>query len=729
MSAFDRLTPFIQEFIFDHRWNELRDVQAQAIDAVLDTDGHVLITSGTASGKTEAAFFPILTALTEAPSASFGVMYIGPLKALINDQFERISDLIRQAELPICAWHGDRSAAEKNQAVREPRGILQITPESLEALLMKRAGDARRMFSDLRFVVIDELHAFMGTDRGLQLQCQLARLERLVGHGVRRVGLSATIQNPEAAGQWLAAGSELGTAIVNSATGGRQLNLSLRHDAFPLTEAGEAAAERRAARMDYLYREVSRQKCLVFTNSRMEAESVAMALGELAEQRGEANIYRVHHGSISANLREETESALRSDDKPAVVVATKTLELGIDLGGLDKVVQLGAPGSCSGFVQRLGRAGRRGTPAVMRFLTTHEPDPARPFETLPWALLQNIAVIQLYLEERWVEHFESKRCPYSLLFHQTLSHLMGGESTGRELARAVLTLPPFRAVDPMDYRTLLDHMLASDMIEKTESGTLIPGLKGERLAGGYQFYSVFAERDGWRVLHQLRLLGEIDEAPEPGQNILLAGRAWRVDEIDLERRCVHVYPSAGSAKRQWSGGGAGMDDHVVSRMRRLLRADEDFPYLLSGARQALNEARKTARACRLDGVYTPVDEERFLLHPWLGSRKLATLDFLLTGPLKERLGMRSLRSAGPLGFTVAAGLEPDRWLRALLRELSALREEDVIGYAPGDPQDRYDAYVPPCLRQKAYVYDRMDIPGVKRWGEALTERMRKRDGQ
>ena len=725
MSAFERLAPFIQQFIYDHRWDELRDVQAQAISAVLDTDGHVLITSGTASGKTEAAFFPILTALTQRPPASFGVMYIGPLKALINDQFERISSLIGEAELPIRAWHGDRSQAEKAQAVREPRGILQITPESLEGLLMKHRRDAKRMFADLRFVVIDELHAFMGTDRGLQLQCQLVRLERLVGHSVRRVGLSATIQNPEAAGQWLAVGSALGTAIVNSAVGGRQLNLSLRHDAFP---AGSSDAEKdvqRSERIAYLYKEVSRQKCLIFANSRIEAENIATSLRELALTRDEPDIYRVHHGSISAELREETEAALRSGDQPAVVAATKTLELGIDLGGLDKVVQLGAPGSSSGFVQRLGRAGRRGTPAVMRFLTTHEPDPAKLFETLPWALLQNIAVIQLYLEERWVEHFESKRCPFSLLFHQTLAHLMAGEQTGRELAQAILTLPPFRGVDPLDYRKLLDHMLANDLLERTEAGTLIPGLASEPLTGSYRFYSVFSERDGWRVMHGQQLLGEIDEMPRTGQKIRLAGRVWHVDQLDKARRCAYVSPSFGEAKRQWLGGAASIDDYVVRRMRLLLRSEDMYPYMLPGARFALNDARKAVRDNRLDGLWSMAEKGRFLFHPWLGTRKLTTLHFLFTGPLREKLAIRGVDEAGPLGLHIASDMQPKAWVEALLRELPKLREADLLPHASDLPEDRYDPYIPPELRRKACVCDRMDLAGVQKWAADYAEHLRK----
>ncbi len=264
-NPFFRLAPFIQEYIWRHNWDELRDVQVRAIDAILDTPGHVLISAGTASGKTEAAFFPMLTLLSEQRPESFGILYIGPLKALINDQFERISDLLDASGFPIFAWHGDRAQAEKNRAVTRPCGVLQITPEALEGLLMNHAGDA--------------------------------------------------------------------------------------------------------VLYDYLYRESKNTKCLIFADGRSETERVVLELSGRANSNGEPDIFRVHHGSVSAASRTESERALRDSDGPNVVAATSTLELGIDIGGLDRVIQLGAPWSCSSFVQRLGRVGRRGTAAVMLFAT------------------------------------------------------------------------------------------------------------------------------------------------------------------------------------------------------------------------------------------------------------------------------------------------------------------------------------------------------------------------
>ena len=224
-SAFERYAPFIQEYIYRKKWTELREVQVEACEAIMDTDNHVIIASGTASGKTEAAFFPILTLLEEKPASSIGVMYIGPLKALINDQFERLDELLREHDIPVWPWHGDISPSVKKKALKTAQGILQITPESLEAMLMRHPGDAGRLFSDLRFIVIDEIHALMGEDRGLQLLCLLSRLEKLTGCSPRRIGLSATLNDYQPAMNYLSSGSIAETIAVGIHSHKRTISL------------------------------------------------------------------------------------------------------------------------------------------------------------------------------------------------------------------------------------------------------------------------------------------------------------------------------------------------------------------------------------------------------------------------------------------------------------------------------------------------------------------------
>ena len=353
MSTFSRYAPFIQEYIYRNRWDDLRTVQNEACTLLMDTEDHVIIASGTASGKTEAAFFPVLTLLCENPSASVSVLYISPLRALINDQFERLDLLLKDSHIPVRAWHGESSRSARAAALACPEGIIQITPESLEALLTDHPEQAAVLFSDLRFVMIDELHAMAGTDRGLQLQCLLTRLERISGCLPRRIGLSATLQDYAQAARWLGAGSGRKVSCAGLTGSSRKLSLAL--------EVFQDDAEK----WDFLYRQVYRRKCLIFTNSRNGAEEAVHRLREIAADRGDPDIFHLHHGSLSKELRRETELAMKNSSGPVVTAATMTLELGIDIGDLDCIVQIGPPVSVSGFVQRLGRSGRRsGQPAL-----------------------------------------------------------------------------------------------------------------------------------------------------------------------------------------------------------------------------------------------------------------------------------------------------------------------------------------------------------------------------
>ena len=417
-SAFERYAPFIQEYIFRKKWKDLREVQVEACEEILDTDHHLIIASGTASGKTEAAFFPVLTVLDQNPSKSIGVVYIGLLKALINDQFRRLNDLLEEVDLPVWSWHGDVSSSQKKKALKEARGVLQITPESLEALVMRHPEDAKRLFSDLRFIIIDEIHALMGQDRGLQVLCLINRLEKLTGCKPRRIGLSATLNDYEPATRFLAAGSDVIATAVGISAQKRRLSLCIENFDIPQDECSAKSAL--AEYNSFLYDACHKQKCLIFTNSRANAEKTIGDLKKEAEKRGEPDVFYVHHGSISASLRQEAEEALKENDGPTVAAATLTLELGIDIGDLDSTFQIGAPFTCSSFVQRLGRSGRRTGKSKMLFINLNEQEEsADPLDAMPWDLLRSIAIIRLYLDKRWVEPFETKKKPYSLLAHQS----------------------------------------------------------------------------------------------------------------------------------------------------------------------------------------------------------------------------------------------------------------------------------------------------------------------
>lgn len=713
---FHRLAPFIQEYIYKKRWDTLKEAQVGACRVLFDSPNHLLIASGTASGKTEAAFFPALTELYERPSASVGILYIGPLKALINDQFERLNDMLREAGIPVRHWHGDVSQAEKAKLLKRPSGVLQITPESLEGLLMNKPNAIPALFHDLRYVVIDEVHAFMGADRGIQVLSQLARVERMAGCQPRRIGLSATLGDYDAACEWLGAGTPHAVEVV-APRSGRKLRLNVEHFSFPAAhdeEQTEHAANARKAYYDYIYDHTRLKKALIFTNSRSDAELTTLELRRVAARRQERDVFHVHHGSISAMLREEAEAALRVGRGPAVAAATVTLELGIDLGELERVVQLGAPYSCSSFVQRLGRSGRRGDAvSEMLFAIPEEEDeeaqlPAR----MPWTLLRAIAVIELYVRDKWIEPLALRKKPIGLLYHQTMSILKGmGEATPAELAREVLTLPPFRNFDAEEYKLFLRYLLQTDHVQRTEEGTLLIGLTGEKVVNHFRFYAVFKDDEEHAVYNGSEELGSITTVPPPGYCFSLAGKLWKVVEVDAKHKAVYVKPARGKVDTLWLGAGGDVHTSVMAKMRDILAGHEIYPYLAPGAVKRLERARRLARESGLlRQCVIPAGGDSYFILPWVGTKPFRTLERILKHRLAERLALRSIVPMEPYYMVVSGHADAPALLDQLRAELNNGTDlMNLLGPEEAPYLGKYDEFVAPELVRKAFAVDGLEL--------------------
>ena len=728
--AFKQLAPFIQNHIYRHGWERLHAFQTQAISSILGAPRHVLICSATASGKTEAALLPIITALQADPPQSIGALYIGPLKALINDQFLRLHDLLEDSGIPLQSWHGDVSASKKQRFAKNARGILQITPESLEAMLMRRHHDLARLFGDLRFVVIDEAHAFLGSDRGRQVICQLERLEAVASQPVRRIGLSATIGEPALAMDWLRGTSSLPVHKIDSAQT-PQMELALEYfllpppkdeDAEPapwqppLDDAGLTSllvpAEVFYAHMHRLTQRA--RKTLIFSNSRGGTEAIGLQLREISSRQRLPDFYHVHHGNVSAPLREAAESAMRAPDTPACVAATVTLELGIDLGQLDQVLQVNATHSVSSFVQRLGRSGRRqGTPARMFFYCTQEDRPARHIGAeMPWNLLQTIAIIQLYIEERWIEPPQIPRLPFSLLYHQTMSIVYGHQAlTPPQLARRVLGLSAFQHVSAAQFRDLLRHLLAIDHLQQVEEERLIIGYSAEKIVNHYTFFAVFKDETVWRVRDKSREIGTIPSPPPVDSTLLLAGYVWRVLQVDFEQRIVEVARASGRRGVPWLGEGVDIHTRVLRRMRQLLLSDSQHKYMYERAVKRLGLAREAAqRAGMAQSSLLPLTPDSWLLLPWCGTRQFVTLEVMLRGA-----GLAVNGESAPYYLEIKDC--PD--LAALVDALRSLCEnppsaENLAADLPemGLEREKFDQFVPAPLLREAYASDHLDVDGA-----------------
>ncbi|MDR1193532.1 MAG: DEAD/DEAH box helicase [Peptococcaceae bacterium] len=728
MDVFDRLAPFIQDFIYQNKWEALRGIQVAACEVILDSDDNLLLSSGTASGKTEAAFLPVLTELHNKPSASVGVMYISPLKALINDQFNRLGQMLLDSDIPVTKWHGDASMTQKSKLVKNPRGLLQITPESLESLISNKRGACLSLFADLRFVVIDEVHYFMRDIRGLQLLCVLERLSRLTGVKPRRIGLSATLGDLSLAQAWLSAGT--GRACAAPAAAAEKKRIGLHIERFvnyaeerDLVEkdSGGGAVSVNAGdfgdleHYEYLFKHTLDKKTIIFTNSREETELVMARLRDVALKNKAPDVYRVHHGNVSALLRESAEDEMRSADEKIVTGATVTLELGIDIGSLDQAVQIGAPLNVSSFAQRLGRCGRRGQ--IPRLLFTfvesvkiNSDDPLGPIN---WDFLRTIAILELYLKDHWLEPIPPQRHAYNLLYHQTMSCLKSnGEMSPAGLATAVLSLSCFQNISQADYHRLLSHLISANQLQRTERDGLIIGREGEKVVNSYKFLTVFLTPEYLLVKDENRAIGTVDKVYPVGVRFALAGLTWETVAVNEKSKVIFVKQVPGIAVVDWNVDfTAELHTVLVRKIRSVLREDGAYPYLSQRCGPRLAEIQYIARGSGiLDNLVTPLSHRKYAVFPWVGTRQLMTLNYLL-----RRRGVKSklpwitclyleviFEGTGEeLAGVVADSLsgEPD------LYDLPLPDKVQIAG--------KYNEFVPPDLLRKQFIEDYLDFDGLR----------------
>ncbi|MCL1914324.1 MAG: DEAD/DEAH box helicase [Eubacteriaceae bacterium] len=725
--VFFRLAPFIQDFIWQNNWEELRGIQVAACQVIFDTDDNLLLSTGTASGKTEAAFLPILTDLYNNPSRSVGVMYISPLKALINDQFVRLEQLLIDSGIAVTKWHGDASQSKKDKLVKNPQGLLQITPESLESLVSNKRGACLSLFSDLRYVIIDEVHHFMRDVRGLQLLCVLERLKNLASHNPRRVGLSATLGDISLAQNWLNTGTGRKCAAPIVPEGKKRVRLHVerfvnyaeKRDLVQMDSSGNmvgAASGDMGNRehYEYLFKQTLDKKTIIFANSREEIELVMANLREIAIANKSADVYRVHHGNVSALLRESTEAEMKDADEKIVTGATVTLELGIDIGSLDQAVQVGAPLTVSSFAQRLGRCGRRGqVPQLLfTFVESIRINSADILGPINWEFVRTIAIIELYLKEQWMEPIPPQNFAYNLLYHQTMSTLKSnGEMSAAALATAVMGLGPFKKIPQEDYRKLLLHLIEILHLQRTENGGLIIGREGEKIVNSHKFLTVFLAPEYLLVKDENRTIGTIDKIYPVGTRFALAGMAWETVDVNEKAKVIFVKKVPGISLVDWDVDFmVELHTILVRKIRSVLLANDEYGYLSDRCKERLAEIKYIARNSGiLNNLVTPLSEKKYAIFPWVGTRQLMTLNYALR--------QKNVKSSLPWITCV--------YLEVLFDGSKEELEELIIDILENNPdlyslplsdtvqvEGKYNEFVPKELLKKQFVEDYLDWEGL-----------------
>jgi ATP-dependent helicase Lhr and Lhr-like helicase len=721
--AFGRLHHDVQHKLHDMRWTALNAVQVDAIDHLLgEHPTDCVISAPTAGGKTEAAFLPILSAIAGKAGGGVRAMYIGPLKALINDQFRRVEDLCQRMTLPVHRWHGDVTESHRKHLLAAPAGLLLITPESLEAMFVLRPTAMPTLFGELQFVVIDEMHAFLGNVRGAQLISQLHRLRARTGADPLRIGLSATLGDFAAAGHWLRPDGR-SVKIIEGATQGSEIAIKVRGfwqpPPPPATDGAEDAREGEDNELSELAQALllaGRGKTnLVFANSKRLIELLADELTEQAKAMQLPDEIVVHHGSLSKETRESAEERLRAG-RPCTAVCSNTLEMGIDIGAIDEVVQVSAPWSVASLVQRLGRSGRRpGSRRILRGYFLEQRCDSMPgfWDRLHLDFVRAIAAIELLLE-RFIEAPRCDRAHLSTLVQQILS--CAAETGGiraADLHERTIGSGAFARLGKPELIELLRELGTKDLLEQLPDATLVLGVKGQLLVGHYTFYAAFRAPVEFQVMHAGRLIGLLPEdyLPPPREHFILAGRRWRVEEIDANAKQVHVVPSRGRRPPQFLKSAPEADPQLHEKMRQLLAGSDEPRYLDATALEILGMSRAEAQRLDLASCTHAFDGGvRILL--WGGTRLHRTLALAL------RRAELQVEADDSIGFDVEASAEKvTPVLRQLLEAPDAMElaeYADVHLGARVTEGDKLDELVPARLWRRAYAEERLDLAAAKR---------------
>ena len=601
--AFELLDRKIQKWIWKEQWDQLRDIQEDAIPTIIEGENDVIIASATASGKTEAAILPILSnAISSNENGVYG-LYIGPLKALINDQYRRFSEIAKEAHIRITPWHGDISRSKKKKLLKEPSGVLLITPESLESLFVNHGTELKKIFGDLNYVIIDELHSFIGNERGRHLKSLLSRLELTLDKSIARIGLSATIGDESLAKEFLREASPEKISYIESKSLGTDLKLQLRGylDQPPNLDNNPDDLQEDSGYADYkiskhLFKTLRGQDNLVFANSRMNVEKYADKLRQFSEDEKVPNEFWPHHGSLSKNLRETIEGELKKTNRPSTAVCTSTLEMGIDIGTVESIAQIGAPPSVASMRQRLGRSGRRGNPAIMRLYVKEQEitDRTPPQDQLRTELVQCIAMVELLISQ-WIEPPSLSRVHLSTLIHQLLSLIAQyGGVRANEAWTILFKKGPFDGISKSQFTLLLRKLGEEDLIIQANDKTLTLGLKGEHIVGHYSFYAAFNTPEEYKIIANGKSLGTIPIVFPlvEGTYIIFAGKRWVIKSVDEDKKAVFLDQSSGGKPPSFGGSGIMIEDKIREKMFEIYTSDLQPSYVNKQGKELLNEGRK-----------------------------------------------------------------------------------------------------------------------------------------
>lgn len=714
-SDIKQLSPGVQAWVQSKGWPSLRPIQSQCVTPILGRRNDVLITAPTASGKTEAAFLPVISWLEQhnRKGQGYGALCLSPLKALINDQTDRLSQICAHTGADVIAWHGDADAAKKKASWDNPGGITIMTPESLEALFACRSVQLRQRFRSLGYIVIDEYHAFFDSERGIQLISLLSRIEHAIGRIVPRIAISATVGDPANALEFLRPGNKPLKGLHCSAKG-TPPPLQLKIKSFPPLEGTEMPPMMPVAHD--LFNRLRGTRNIIFAGSKRYVEELTQHLNRLTVAANAPRQFYPHHGSLSKETRDETERVLKDDSKVATAIATSTLEMGIDINNIESVAQVGAPSNVAAIKQRLGRSGRRaGKAAILRILIPPKFPPVELCERLHLDAVQAAAMILLLLEG-WVEPVGKSKWHLSTLIQQILGIASSTRQCSASLCDQLLReRGPWphlhESIIPMVIQSLVAKELLQDVPETQDQVQLTE--KGRKLASGFNFFTAFDIPKAYRLVVGKTNIGTLPATYPIKQHqvIIFGGTSWTVTRVDTIAPALHLEEARGVMGKAPSFGGAAsfVHERVRHKMLDLLTGQTEPKHCDQFTLEMLANAREVFAEHDLAQKSHFFDPEAEMLYwfVWSSSSVVQTIHYCLTA-----LGYKAIANDMVL-IVKEVSRRPDSLIgdvRAFLQEgkLAASLDSDVSKQALG----KFDRFAPSELLQKAYVDTAFDVPAT-----------------
>ena len=698
MSVFAQFAPRLQEAIVARLgWSSLRPVQELAGEALLSGKNAVVL-APTAGGKTEASMFPTLSSLVTSQPHGVGAIYVAPIKALLNNQAERLGLYTEMVGLRRFVWHGDTTSHERKKFLKAPCDLLMTTPESIEVMLVSESVSNKALFGDLRIIVIDEVHAIAGTDRGAHLMSVIERLAKISDHDLQRVGLSATVGNPEEILKWLQGTSRRESVIVDPPKQPGRRQLLVTHQPQVGQMAMHAATMSRGC------------KSLFFCQSRSVTEAIAEHM-----RRAGTSVF-VHHSAVSKEERQLAEHEFHQGSN-ACIVCTSTLELGIDVGDLDKVLQAEAPSTVNSFMQRMGRTGRRDGQAANTTFFCSSGD----------SVLQAIALIEL-AKVCWVEDIAVNNRCWPVMIHQLLAMSLAGNGVSPSDAWDHLsTVPDFQGILKDEFDRLIDWLIQDNALILV-SGLLVLGPTAQRRFGRKNFmelYAVFSSPQSYSVHtaadQPLGTLGQdfVDGLVEQVSCFLLGGRAWAVTRINHQDRIVKVQPAPRGKQPTWGGFlPQFIGEGLCSKIRGVLVSSELYAYLDADARRELDDRRVLMQPI-INGPGPHIDLQDSELHWWTfaGGKINSTLRYalqsllpdarIITDNFRIRLQAENLTDA-QFRLLLHQLMQPEFWT-------DTTRWQSIAALLPAYRLSKFQPLMPDWVQREFVAEFLLDVPGAQHW--------------